>query len=117
MGECFTSCTLVVDVPGEDAPTPAFKTFPTSLTVERNGTASFNAELTQSPPKTADSVSWFKDGRALKDAPMKLRTAAKGARLTLDVMECAPGDAGQYAVIVKAEKGAEVKAAFSLNVH
>ena len=47
VGECFTSCTLVVDVPGEEATTPAFKTFPASLTVDRNGTASFAAELTQ----------------------------------------------------------------------
>ena len=75
--------------------------------------------LFQSPPKSdsVPSVTWTKDGRPLKEAPMKVRTQAKGARLTLDVMECAAADAGQYAVTVAGEKGAEVKAAFSLNVH
>ena len=37
------------------------------------------------------------------------------AQVCLDVMECATGDAGQYALIITNKKG-ESKAAFSLNV-
>ena len=37
------------------------------------------------------------------------------SQVCLDVMECATGDAGQYALIVTNKKG-ESKAAFSLNV-
>lgn len=111
-GECFSSCTLTVQVPGEDPIEPEFKTFPTSLSVPKNNSASFSAELTSQ----AKEVTWMKDGKVVKEVAMKVRMGAKGKSLTLDVMECGVADAGQYAVIVTGEKG-ESKAAFSLNVH
>ena len=80
--------------------------------MDKNGTASFMADLSETPKE----VSWMKDGRQLSEAPMKLRMQAKKGKLSLDVMECGPTDAGQYAVIVAGEKG-EAKAAFSLNVN
>ncbi len=81
--------------------------------MNRNGTASFTADISESPKE----VAWMKDGKQLSEVPMKLRPTSKGPRLTLDVMECGPTDAGQYAIIVTGAKGLEAKAAFSLNVN
>ena len=39
-----------------------------------------------------------------------------GTKIGLDIVECSQADAGQYALIVTNAKGAEAKAAFSLNV-
>merc|ERR1711973_495100 len=111
VGECFTSCSLIVEVPGEEVFAPKFKKFPVSLTVEKSGSASFEAEI-DSPPST---VSWMKDGREIKEQGMKYRMTTKGTKLTLDILECSVTDAGQYALIVTSKKG-ESKAAFSLNV-
>ena len=113
-GECFSSCTLMVDVPGEDLPKPSFRSFPSSLSVAKNKSASFLAELTGG---SAKEVTWMKDGKVINEIEMKLRMTAKGSKLSLDVMECNSSDAGQYALIVTGEHGSESKAAFSLNVH
>lgn len=56
LGECFSSCSLVVSVPGETRLAPDFVRFPASLSVARGAAASFEAEL-NSP---ASSVSWMK---------------------------------------------------------
>jgi len=111
VGECFTSCSLNVEVPGEELFTPKFKKFPVSLTVDKSSSASFEAEI-DSPPST---VTWMKDGKEIKEQGMKYRMTAKGTKLTLDILECSATDAGQYALIVTSKKG-ESKAAFSLNV-
>lgn len=111
VGECFTSCSLIVEVPGEEVFAPKFKKFPVSLTVEKSASASFEAEI-DSPPST---VAWMKDGREIKEQGMKYRMTSKGTKLTLDILECSVTDAGQYALIVTSKKG-ESKAAFSLNV-
>jgi len=111
IGECFSSCTLVVEVPGEDSPAPKFVRFPVSFTAERGSAASFEAEL-NGPPAT---VLWTKDGREIKEQGMKYRMTAKGNKLGLDILECSTADAGQYAVLVTNKKG-EARAAFSLNV-
>jgi len=112
VGECFSTCSLVVEVPGEEPMGPVFKRFPQSLTVARGASASFVGELATGVPT---GVIWMKDGRELKETPMKLRLAATGAKMTLDIMEVASADFGQYALIVSGKKG-ESKAAFSLNV-
>jgi hypothetical protein len=111
IGECFSSCTLVVEVPGEDTPAPKFVRFPVSFTAERGSAASFEAEL-NGPPA---SVLWTKDGREIREQGMKYRMTAKGNKVGLDILECSTADAGQYAVTVTNKKG-ESKAAFSLNV-
>ncbi len=113
VGECFSTCSLVVEVPGEDMPGPAFKNYPRSLTVDKKGSASFACELDRTPK----SVTWMKDGKELKELPMKMKLTTNKARLGLDVMECGVSDAGVYAVIVTDDKGGENKAAFSLNVN
>ncbi len=111
-GECFSTCTVSVEVPGDETQRPVFKTFPVSLTAERSKNASFVAELDQ----VVKEVIWMKDGKVLKDAPTKVKMTAAKTRLTLDVLNCSQTDSGQYAVIVVGEKG-EAKAAFSLNVN
>jgi hypothetical protein len=112
IGECFTTCTLIVEVPGEELMGPMFKTFPKSVTTEKAASsASFTGELT-APPK---SVIWMKDGREIKETPMKYKLTHSGARVSLDIMEVASSDVGQYALIVSGSKG-ESKAAFSINI-
>ena len=111
IGECFSSCSLMVDVPGETRSAPDFVKFPASLTVQRSAAATFEAELNCSP----SSVSWMKDGKEVKEQPMKHRITTSGNKISLDILECSSGDAGQYAVIVANKKG-ENKAAFSLNI-
>lgn len=111
VGECFSTCSLVVEVPGEEIHAPTFTTFPSSLTVTRGTSASFEASLNCSPA----TVSWMKDGKEVKEQPMKHRITSSGNKVCLDVMECSIADAGQYALIVTNKKG-ESKAAFSLNI-
>merc|ERR1719195_1914789 len=85
--------------------------FPSSLTVERGSSASFEAELNSAPTR----VMWMKDGKEVKEQPMKHRITSKGSKVTLDILECSTADAGQYALIVSNKKG-DSKSAFSLNV-
>ena len=112
VGECFSTCTLIVDVPGEDLPGPKVLNFPKSTTVDRGGSATFVTEISAAPKK----VSWMKDGREMAEIPMKVKMTANKAKLSLDIMDCGPNDAGQYALIVVNDKG-ETKSAFSLNVN
>lgn len=111
LGECFSTASLVVEVPGEQRLAPEFVKFPVSLTVERGAAASFEAQLNAAP----GSVSWMKDGREVKEQPMKFRVTQSGNKVGLDILEACAGDAGQYALIVANKKG-DSKAAFSLNV-
>ena len=111
IGECFSTCTLVVDVPGEEVFAPQFAKFPSSITVDRGSAASFEADLSSAP----NNVVWMKDGKEVKEQPMKHRITAKGTKVTLDILECSTADAGQYALIVSNKKG-DSKSAFSLNV-
>jgi len=111
IGECFTTCTLIVEVPGEDPTGPEFKQFPISMTASRGSSASFSGELSCAP----SSVIWMKDGRELHETPMKYKITTSGPRLSLDIMEVSSADAGQYALIVSGKKG-ESKAAFSINI-
>ena len=64
VGECFSTCSLVVAVPG-DAPNlgPNFKSFPKSQTVDRGNVVAFSADL----DKKADSALWMKDGKPVKE--------------------------------------------------
>jgi len=111
VGECFSTCTLVVEVPGEEVFAPQFVKFPSSLTVERGAAASFEAELKAAPTR----ISWMKDGKEVKEQPMKHRITSSGTKVSLDILECGTADAGQYALIVSNKKG-DSKSAFSLNV-
>ena len=71
------AASLFVEVPGEQRLAPDFVKFPASLTVERGASASFEAELSAAPA----SVSWMKDGREVKEQPMKFRVTQSGAKV------------------------------------
>ena len=118
VGECFTTCSMFVDVPGDPKPpvgSPKLKSYPKSLTVTRGDSAAFVAELEAgaADPLTA---TWMKDGKELKEQPMKIKFSCKKTIVSLNISDSGAGDAGQYACIVSNNKG-DVKAAFSLNVH
>lgn len=73
-GECFSSCTLMVEIPGEEQLLkPRFKTFPSSLTVTRSSPASFDGELAEVDAASIVKVTWMKDGREIKEQGMKYR--------------------------------------------
>lgn len=110
-GECYSTCSLEVNVPGEPVFNPVFKTFPHSLTVDKGASASFEG-VVDSPPST---IAWMKDGKEMKEQSMKYRMRNQGGKIGLDILECSAADAGQYALITTNSKG-EAKAAFSLNV-
>ena len=117
-GECFSTCSMIVDVPGDPLPpsgSPKLKNYPKSLTINRGDSAAFVAEL---EPGATDPVNatWMKDGKVLQEQAMKIRLSCKKTIISLNISDCGTGDAGQYACIVSNNKG-EVKAAFSLNVH
>jgi len=110
-GECYSTSSLEVNIPGEPVFHPVFKSFPVSLTVDKGASASFEG-VVDSPPTT---VAWMKDGKEMKEQSMKYRMRNQGGKLGLDILECTQADAGQYALITTNAKG-EAKAAFSLNV-
>lgn len=110
-GECYSSASLEVNIPGEPVLNPVYKKFPSSLTVDKGNSASFEAELDSAPT----TIAWMKDGKEMKEQSMKYRMRTQGGKIGLDILECSQADAGQYALITTNSKG-EAKAAFSLNV-
>jgi len=118
IGECFTTCSLYVEVPGDPQPpigSPKLKNHPKSLTVNRGDSAAFVAELEAGAAEPLNAT-WMKDGKELKEQPMKIKLSCKKTLVSLNISDSGSGDAGQYACIVSNSKG-DVKAAFSLNVH
>jgi len=117
-GECFSTCSLYIEVPGDPTPPigfPKLKNHPKSLTVNRGDSAAFVAELEAGASEPLNAT-WMKDGKELKEQPMKIKLSCNKTLVSLNISDCGSGDAGQYACIVSNNKG-EVKAAFSLNVH
>lgn len=118
VGECFTTCSLFVEVPGDPQPpvgSPKLKNYPKSLTVTRGDSAAFVAEL-ESGASDPLNATWMKDGKELKEQPMKIKFSCNKTLVSLNISDSGAGDAGQYACIVSNSKG-DVKSAFSLNVH
>jgi len=118
VGECFTTCSMFVEVPGDPQPpvgSPKLKSYPKSLTVNRGDSAAFVAEL-EAGAADPLKATWMKDGKELKEQPMKIKFTCKKTIVSLNISDSGSGDAGQYACIISNNKG-DVKAAFSLNVH
>ena len=117
-GECFTTCSMFVEVPGDPQPpvgSPKLKSYPKSLTVNRGDSAAFLAEL-EAGAADPLKATWMKDGKELKEQPMKIKFSCNKTIVSLNISDSGAGDAGQYACIISNNKG-DVKAAFSLNVH
>ncbi|XP_025833492.1 twitchin isoform X4 [Agrilus planipennis] len=110
-GESFSSCTLVVVVPGEQPKSPVFKTFPLSATVAEGESATFTAEMEDDPLQ----IHWLKDGKLIKESSAKYAFTADGKRYTLQIVSCDSNDIGQYQAKAIGKKG-ETFVAFSLNV-
>ena len=56
---------------------PIFTAFPASLTVARGAAASFEATLNAAPA----TVAWMKDGKEVKEQPMKHRITSSGNKV------------------------------------
>jgi hypothetical protein len=111
-GEAFSSCTLVVVVPTEEAKGPKFTTFPKSLTIPEGKAAVFNADFDKSPNK----VSWLKDGKPLDESSGRHLLTLDKKQSKLEIPNALVTDVGQYSVKAADKKGVEITATFALNV-
>lgn len=110
-GETFSSCTVVVIVPGEAKELPGFKKFPSSLTVAEGSPAPFSIKL----EKEATGVTWLKDGKPIDATSSRYKVEGGKKEWSLEIVNCLPTDVGQY--MVKADsKKSSTSAAFSLNL-
>lgn len=111
-GESFSSCSVVVRVPGEAPPAPHYVAFPASLTVNATEPAVFTAELDKPPLQ----LQWLKDGKPVDESSPRYRFSMEGeARYRLELVGAAQGDAGQYQARAVGSKG-DALASFYLNV-
>merc|ERR1719239_1422637 len=111
MGETFSSCTVVVIVPGEPKTQPAFKKFPASQTVKENSKVDFSLKL----EKEATSVTWLKDGKPIDSSSSRHQITGSKKEYSMEIVKCLPTDVGQYVVKAQSKKG-ETSAAFSLSL-
>lgn len=110
-GESFSSCTLNVVVPGEQAKAPVFNTFPSSATVFIGESAQFSVETTEEPLK----IDWLKDGKPVSTSSSKYTFTIDGNKFNFAINACDPSDIGQYQVKAIGKKG-ESFTSFSVNV-
>jgi len=111
MGETFSSCTVVVIVPGEAKPQPGFKKFPSSQTVKENSQVEFSIKL----EKEATEICWLKDGKPIDSSSPRHKIAGAKKEYSMEIVKCLATDVGQYTVKAKSKKG-ETSAAFSLSL-
>lgn len=111
VGETFSSCTIVVLVPGEEKAQPAFKTFPTSATVKEGDPATFPVKL----EKESTGVTWLKDGKPIDAGSSRYKVTGAKKEFSLEITNCLPTDVGQYTVKASSKKG-ETTATFALNL-
>ncbi|KAK7065506.1 Unc-22p [Halocaridina rubra] len=112
IGESFSTCTLVVLIPGEEKKQPAIKKFPASQTVEEDKSVSFKIKYESEPQR----VTWVKDGKPLDENSSRYKFQKDGKDFSLTIPKALPTDVGQYIVKAAAKKG-DTTVAFSLNVY
>ncbi|KAM3957310.1 projectin protein bent isoform 8-T9 [Aphomia sociella] len=111
-GESFSSCSLVVSVPGETPTTPQYSAFPASTTVTSGEPAVFTTELDKPPLQ----LQWLKDGKPIDETSSRYRFTMEGtSRYRLEIVKCNGDDSGQYQARAVGSKG-DSQAAFYLNV-
>lgn len=110
-GETFTSSTINVQVPGEQAKQPKFNKFPQGVTAQENETARFECEFAESPTK----VVWLKDARPIDESCARYQLVKDGNKYKFEIKACTAQDIGQYQVKAVGKKD-ETFASFSVNV-
>lgn len=112
-GESFSTCTILVQVPGETSKAPGFKQYPTSITINESESARFECELEEPPLQ----LSWIKDGKPLDDdQSARYRFTNDGNQYIFEIVSCQPADIGQYQAKAIGKKG-ETFSSFSVNVY
>lgn len=112
VGECFSTCTLTVMIPGESYVLPEFTEFPKSATVQENDVCDFKCVLSVEPL----TLEWLKDGKPIDVAQPRYKFEKSNAKsYNLTITNCLLTDVGQYQARAVNAKG-DSFAAFSLNV-
>lgn len=111
VGESFSSCTILVLVPGEEPKTPIFSKYPNSVTVQENETATFETETESAPLQ----LNWLKDGKPIDEKSSRYQFTKDGNKYKLNILSCSMTDVGQYQAKAIGKKG-ETFASFSVNV-
>ncbi|GAB0086378.1 hypothetical protein DMENIID0001_004290 [Sergentomyia squamirostris] len=110
-GESFSSCTVNVIVPGEETKTPAFRTFPHSITVQDGESARFTCSFADAPLQ----LNWLKDGRPVNVDSTNFRFTKDELNYTYEIVRCSAIDNGQYQAKAVGKRG-ETFASFCINV-
>lgn len=112
VGECFSTCTLIVLVPEETYVLPQFSELPKSATVVESSVAEFRVTLKEEPL----NLEWLKDGKPIDSSLARYKLEKSTAKsYSLTIPNCLLTDVGQYQARAVNSKG-EAYAAFSLNV-
>lgn len=112
-GESFSTCTILVQVPGEVTKAPEFKQYPASITINEAELARFECELEEAPLE----LNWLKDGRPIDDdQSARYRFIKDDNKFIFEIVSGQSSDIGQYQAKAIGKKG-ETFAAFSVNVY
>lgn len=112
VGECFSTCTVIVLVPEETYVLPQFAELPKSATVLESAAAEFHVSLKEEPL----TLEWLKDGKPIDSSLARYKLEKPSAKsYALTITTCLQTDVGQYQARAVNSKG-ESYAAFSLNV-
>ncbi|XP_055385446.1 twitchin isoform X34 [Condylostylus longicornis] len=111
-GESFSTCTINVLVPGEDAKQPQFIKFPTSVTCIEKEKATFECELSEEPLQ----LTWLKDGKQIDETSQRYKFLKDNSKYKFEIIKCEMTDVGQYQAKAIGKKG-ETFASFSINVY
>lgn len=113
-GESFSTCSIIVLVPGEEPKQPAFKRFPLSCTLPAGEPARFECEMADQTAVL--QLNWLKDGQPIEESSARYAfTKETGNRYRLEILSTTASDSGQYQAKAIGKRG-ETFAAFSVNV-
>lgn len=110
-GESFSTCTINVNVPGDEPKVPTFVKFPVSVSVTEGENATFECES----DGELINLDWLKDGKPIDEARSRYSFTKDGNRYKFAVNKCTLDDVGQYQAKAVSKKG-ESLCAFSVNV-
>ncbi|GAU87381.1 hypothetical protein RvY_00244-2 [Ramazzottius varieornatus] len=111
VGEASSSCSVIVEVPGEEFLGPRFTTFPQSVTVEEGSPAVFEVNISSETPVR---VEWCKVNHLLEESE-RFKFRESGATFKLEMPTVLLTDIGLYMVKATNENG-ESSCVFTLHV-